>query len=299
MGKAEREYWAWSRWVFLLGLGVVLLASGPLAASSQITYSRGQNIAPSFEGWMPNPDGTFEIFFGYFNRNFEEHLHIPIGPDNNVEPGGPDRGQPTYFFPRRNLNIFTVTVPADFGDNELVWTVTAHGKTEQAYASLIPEFILDQRIIFRQYTGFDIQGELEHNRVPTIRIEGERQRMASVGRPLALIAVAGDDGIPALKPADGGPFRGSAHGLRVAWFVYRGAGEVVSFDPAQFKVYPDFKSGSPWTRGWEPPSPSADGTYPVRVTFNEPGTFVLRALAHDGGAASSQNVTVTVKDAKQ
>ena len=208
MEMAERAAWVWSRWTFLLGVGVVLLVSGPPAASSQITYSRGQNVAPSFEGWMPNPDGTFEIFFGYFNRNFEEHLHIPIGPNNNVEPGGPDRGQPTYFFPRRNLNIFTVTVPADFGDNELVWTVTAHGKTERAYASLIPEFILDQRIIFRQPTGFDVQGELEHNRVPTVRIEGDMQRMASVGQPLALIAVAGDDGIPPSKPADGGPFRG-------------------------------------------------------------------------------------------
>ena len=110
----------------------------------------------------------------------------PVGPDNNVQPGGPDRGQPTWFLPRRNLNVFTVTVPADFGDGEIVWTLTANGKTERAFASLIPEFILDQRVIFRQYTGFDVQGDLEHNRIPTVMLEGAAAREATVGTPLAL-----------------------------------------------------------------------------------------------------------------
>ena len=117
------------RFVRPLSIALVAMAVGFLwpgsDAAGQITYTRGQNVAPSFEGWMPNPDGTFDIYFGYFNRNFEEHVHVPIGPDNNLQPGGPDRGQPTYFFPRRNLNIFTVTVPADFGDQELVWTLTS------------------------------------------------------------------------------------------------------------------------------------------------------------------------------
>ena len=286
------------RWMSLVVVATAFYLAAP-GASEQITYSRGQNIAPSFEGWMPNPDGTFEIFFGYFNRNFEEHLHVSVGPDNNVEPGGPDQGQPTFFLPRRNLNVFTVTVSADFGDKELVWTVVSNGKTEQAYASLIPEFILDQRIIFRQHTGFDVQGEVEHNQIPTIRIEGATRRTATVGQALGLTAVAGDDGIPVAKPAAGGPFRGSAHGLRVAWFVYRGDGGAAIFDPSQFKVYPDFKSMSPWTPGWEPPPIPLDGRHPVQVTFSKSGTYVLRALAHDGGAASSQDVTVTVGSARK
>lgn len=271
---------------------VAVAASG---ARGQITYRSGQNIAPSFEGWMPNPDGTIDIYFGYFNRNFEEHLHIPVGPDNNIQPGGPDLGQPTWFLPRRNLNVFTVTVPADFGDREIIWTLTANGRTELAYASLIPEFILDQRVIYRQNTGTDVQGETEHNQLPTVQIEGDATRHATVGQPLALTAVAGDDGIPGPRPASGGPFQGSALGLRVAWFVYRGDGATVAIAPPQFKAYPDFKDGSPWTRGWEPPEPPADGRYPVEVTFSKPGTFVLRALAHDGGAARRRNVTVTVR----
>ena len=291
---ASRSLWP-RRLVSAPVVAVLLsLAVGAPGADGQITYLRGQNIAPSFEGWLPNPDGTFEIFFGYMNRNFDERLHIPIGAENNIEPGGPDLGQPTYFFPRRNRDVFTVTVPADFGDQELVWTITANGKTERTYASLLPEFIFDQRIIYRQHTGFDVQGELEDNEPPTVRIEGETRRSAIVGRPLSLTAVARDDGIPAAATARGGPFQGSALGLRVAWYPYRGNGAAVSFEPRQFKVYPDFKSGSPWTRGWSPPPLPEDVRFPVRVTFGEPGTFVLRVLAHDGGATSTQEVTITV-----
>jgi hypothetical protein len=131
--------------------------------------------------------------------------------------------------------------------------------------------------------------------VPTVALEGAAAREATVGRPLALTALAADDGIPAPQAAGGGPFRGTALGLRVAWLVFRGDGAAVSFDPPQFKVYPDFRHGSPWTRGWQPPPPAADGGYPVRATFSAPGTYVLRALAHDGGAAASADVTVNVR----
>ena len=110
-----------------------LVAAGILAAaqpvllgqipSSRIVYSRGQTVAPAYEGWEQNPDGSFNLVFGYMNRNLDERLDIPIGPDNRIEPGGPDRGQPTHFLPRRNRFAFSVQVPADFGEQELVWTL--------------------------------------------------------------------------------------------------------------------------------------------------------------------------------
>src|SRR5207244_457205 len=62
--------------------------------------SRGRDVTPAYEGWRRNPDGTFTMYFGYMNRNYDEELDIPIGPDNNVDPGG-DRGQPTHFYPRQ------------------------------------------------------------------------------------------------------------------------------------------------------------------------------------------------------
>ena len=95
-------------------------------------FSSGQNVVPYFDGWIRNPDGTFDLVFGYFNRNWKEELAIPAGPDNVVEPGGPDRGQPTHFLPRRNHFRFRVRVPSDWGTKDLVWTLTANGETERA-----------------------------------------------------------------------------------------------------------------------------------------------------------------------
>ena len=85
--------------------------------------------------------GSFSLVFGYFNRNWEEAMHLPVGENNTIEPGGPDRGQPTYFHPRRNQFIFRVRVPKDFGKKELVWTLTSHGKTERVYGTLAPDYL--------------------------------------------------------------------------------------------------------------------------------------------------------------
>ncbi|HAT18099.1 MAG TPA: hypothetical protein DCS76_09915, partial [Gemmatimonadetes bacterium] len=60
------------------------------------------NIAPVYEGFETNDDGSFNLLFGYYNRNWEEEINVPVGPDNRLEPGGPDQGQPAHFFPRRN-----------------------------------------------------------------------------------------------------------------------------------------------------------------------------------------------------
>src|SRR5262249_52713454 len=74
----------------------------------QIKYARGQNVVPVYEGWVPNPDGTFSLVFGTWNRNWEETVIVPVGPDNHIDPGGPDRGQPTVFGPRRGKNVFEI-----------------------------------------------------------------------------------------------------------------------------------------------------------------------------------------------
>ena len=81
-------------------------------------HDSGQSVTPAFEGWFANADGTFSILYGYFNRNMKQELDIPIGPDNKIEPSGPDQGQPTHFLTRRQWGVFTVTVPKDFGSNK-------------------------------------------------------------------------------------------------------------------------------------------------------------------------------------
>src|SRR3989442_3726700 len=75
-------------------------------SEAQIRYSSGQNVVPVYEGWERNPDGSLNMVFGYMNRNYEELVDIPIGPENMIEPGLPDQGQPTQFYPRRQEFVF-------------------------------------------------------------------------------------------------------------------------------------------------------------------------------------------------
>jgi len=113
------------------------------ASTQSLSYSRGQNVSPAFEGWEKNDDGSFNMIFGYMNRNWEEEPDVPIGPDNNISPGPADQGQPTHFQPRRNRFVFKVKVPKDWGTKELVWTLTTRGKTEKAFATLREDSLVD------------------------------------------------------------------------------------------------------------------------------------------------------------
>src|SRR5690348_14613519 len=83
-------------------------------------HDSGQGITPAYEGWYRNPDGSANILIGYYNRNLKEALDIPVGPNNRVEPGGPDRGQPTHFVPGRQWGVFTITVPKDFAPDQKI-----------------------------------------------------------------------------------------------------------------------------------------------------------------------------------
>src|SRR2546422_500056 len=115
-------------------------------AGSQLTPGRhlsGQGVGPVYARHHVNPDGSFNMWFGYMNRNYEEELDIPIGPDNNFEPGG-DRGQPTHFVVRRHKDVFRVLVPKNFGSQKLVWTLRAHGETAQVTGSLNAVWMIDR-----------------------------------------------------------------------------------------------------------------------------------------------------------
>ena len=82
-----------------VALAVMLTLTGLRGTTSQqLVYSSGQTVAPAFEGWEQNSDGSFSMVFGYFNRNLDEHLHVPVGPDNNIDPGG-GPGSAHLFFP--------------------------------------------------------------------------------------------------------------------------------------------------------------------------------------------------------
>ncbi|HLG97294.1 MAG TPA: hypothetical protein VKX49_13365 [Bryobacteraceae bacterium] len=258
-------------------------------AIPQTKFNSGQDVVPSFDGWMRNADGTYTFVFGYLNRNYKEELAIPAGQDNKLEPGpGLDQGQPTYFLPRRHAWVFQVKVPADWGTKELIWSITAHGKTEKAYASLQMEEQILPRLIMSH--GNLSPGLDDPNQAPVVRIEPVSE--ATVGAPVSLSALVTDDGLP--KPrilkarAEVAPGKAQTNtaggrprsGVSVSWYEYRGPAKV-SFEPTE-----PVKVGTPG----EPVNGKAVAT----ARFTEPGTYVLRAVADDGALSTTADVTVTV-----
>src|SRR5437762_5761775 len=178
-------------------VGATVVTGAAHLASAQLVYSSGQNVVPVFEGWERNADGSFSMLFGYFNRNREEVVDVPIGADNRFEAGGADRGQPTHFYPSRNRYWFRVPVPADFGSKELIWTLTLRGKTERAYATLNPNYAIDASVEQLDTAGINLWwAEAGVNKPPRVRVEGELHRHAKIGEPLLLSVAADDDGIP-------------------------------------------------------------------------------------------------------
>ena len=251
-----------------------MLLTLPLAGA-QLTYRSGQSVSTAFEGWEEDPDGTLYFLFGYMNSNWEEELDIPVGPDNffvlgEPETGGADasafgsavadQGQPTHFLPRRNRFVFRMPVPEGFREtDEVIWTLTTHGKTVSAYASLRPDYLVDSLIMASEQGAIGAgttNPTIRANKAPELGVESEASRTVRVGEPLMLVAVATDDGVPKttqprrntdpfgrpgpdVPPGWAKPRQitvNSATGLRLSWYVYRGAG-TVTFDPEQTKVW--------------------------------------------------------------
>jgi hypothetical protein len=303
------------RLIGVIATSLAMVASALLLSSADpnaqsLTYSRGQNVSPAFEGWETSADGTSSFLFGYMNANWEEEVDVPVGPNNRFDLLGADLGQPTHFLPRRNRFVFKVPVPKDFGNKELVWTLTSHGVTEKAYASLRQDYFIDNVVIASE-TGALGAGSsnpaMRANKPPVVNIEGGKSRSVKAGQPLQLVAVVTDDGVPrtsAPNPAAIArrtmmpPQRitvGKSLGLHLSWFVYRGAGRV-TFDPVQVKPWEDTRAGanSPWAPLWVSPPLPADNRVIAQAQFEAPGTYVLRARADDGGLLTDAELTVTV-----
>jgi len=292
-------------------------------------HLKDQIVSPAYEGWWPNDDGSSTMFFGYMNTNWEQHLNVDVGPENyfNVVAAGAldeleveafdfaqaDQGQPTHFYPRRNPFLFTVNVPADFGDKELVWTLITRDTVSRAYATLKSDYRIDPQVISTEVGGDfgSLSDLLRTNIPPEINVEGEMFRTVKVGEPLDLAVVAHDpDNLPARRGNRGGAPRDleslyrppasivvmSAPGLRFSWTVYRGPERHTNFDPVQTKTYTDTRAyaNSPWS----PPYTVADvpegNRWVSTATFDQPGEYVLRGIASDGSIFSYQNIHVTV-----
>jgi hypothetical protein len=211
----------------------------------------GQAVAPVYEGFDINPDGSFNMWFGYMNRNYEEGVDLPVGADNAFEPGG-DRGQPTHFVPRRHKDVFSVSVPKDFGDQTLVWKLNAHGQPQQVVATLKPVWQIDR---LRTTRGGNSE-KVSSNLPPAVTLSTTNQTATDA----TLTVSATDDGLPAR--------RGQPVGMTVLWAKFRGPGDVV-FSDAQAKL--------------------ANGRATTTATFTEPGDYVLQAVVDDGSGEAAGN----------
>ncbi len=327
------EQWARHARLLLLALAVVLVA-GAASAQTRFSYSAGQVLEPAYEGWVLNADGSYTLYFGYMNTNWLQEFDLPIGPDNHFEPGNPDQGQPTHFYPRRNPFLYTMRLSKDDARNpklELIWSLTANGQTRKTYASLKSDYEIDPQVISTEVGGDNgsLADDLRTNIAPELKLEGSPARSVRVGEALSLAIVAGDpDNIP--RRRDGKPQPGlkiapktpappprpaaaqnsaavvyrppvavtaqSGAGLRFSWTVYRGKATAVKFTPDQMKTWNDTRAygNSAWSPPYIIPEPPADGRWAADVVFSEPGTYVLRGIASDSGLFTYENVTVTV-----
>jgi hypothetical protein len=317
MNMGDRVF-AWTR-QFALVISTTLVVLNCPAANAQLSYSKGQIVYPAYEGWERNADGSFSLLFGYMNENWEEEVDVPVGPDNSIDPGGPDQGQPTHLLPRRNRFVFRVHVPADFGEKELIWSLTTHGKTIKAYGSLRQDLYVDNMVLTSE-TGAIGAGtsspEIRANKPPVLEVAGDRIRTVKVGEPLVLRAHVTDDGVPKPRTQDSIAFRAqrrgkevsdlreippksvtvdSATGLWVSCYLYRSAGKM-TIGPDQPKPWEDTRAGanSQWSPLWIAPPAPKDGNWTATATFDEPGTYDLRWHASDGALFADENVTVTV-----
>ena len=206
--------------------------------------------------------------------------------------------------------MFRIRVPADFGDRELVWTLTTNGRTERAYATLKRDYFIDDLVIQANYGaggGAGTTPELPDNQAPTLAIEGGETRTVRAGEPLELAALSTDDGkpraraMPASNPRHPGRFTtDTATGHRLSWFVYRGAGEV-AFDPPQIKVWEDTRDTgeSPWSPGWTTPPRSRGRALDRRGHVRRAGRLraarpgARRRAGHRGGHRRHRHALTT------
>jgi len=295
---------------------------------TQSVRERGSSVTPAFEGWYYDKDGSVRLLVGYFNRNLKQEFDIPVGPNNRIEPGGPDLGQPTHFGPGRGWGVFSIPVAKDFGDKKLTWTIVANGFTNAITLHTKADYIVEP-----------FEDAANKNTPPKLKFKENGESVAgapkgvaetyaaTVGTPLAITVWASDEG-PKINVPEGGRGRGRGRGgdaggrgdaagrggraggrgdgavppefqpqppLALTWSKYRGPGDV-KFDNVKPKVEVEAAQNRP--------AGTVSGKATVTATFAAPGDYILRVEGNDstgsGGGGfqccwTTAHVGVTVK----
>ncbi|MDG2422227.1 MAG: hypothetical protein P8N40_11060 [Gammaproteobacteria bacterium] len=248
----------------------------------QLVRATGGPVVPIFEGWFPNPNGTFQLCFGYFNTNTETVFDIPVGPNNFIEPPEFNGLQPTHFMPqpdggRRHYCVLSITVPADWGDRDVRWTLI-DDLTGQEFSS-------PGRLVHSTYRHDEPDQPSRKNSPPKIRLQAEgpiaegrvgfgrgmvsETLQANVGEPIELAARVRRDN-PHREDDD--------RAIRVRWFKYQGPGDIV--------FTPNWDSWREDDAGWVDASnwlnsEFAYGEEKTRAVFSETGEYVVLVQAYN------------------
>jgi hypothetical protein len=247
-----------------------VLVFGQTTAVPTPRRGAGDSVTGAFEGWFYNPDGSRSFLVGYYNRNSQQELDIPIGPNNRIEPGGPDMGQPTHFLPGRQWGMFTVNAPKEFKPTDsYVWTIVANGQSTSIPLRLNADYVMSPfseiavgntpPVIKFDPNGKGFQG-------PLATLATATSLTGTVATPVPLHLWASDD----MKYTSGtnAPPSGARSPVTVRWSKYRGPG-AVTFDKAR----PELQK----TEGSAPFNGKADAT----AKFAEAGDYVLHVTGND------------------
>lgn len=240
----------------------VLLVSGAVVSDLSAQQAKlpllshrgsGVGVSPVYEGWYRNPDGTYTLSFGYINRNREEAVEIPVGSENFVEGATGLSAPPTHFEPFRSYGVFTTQVPADFGEQEVVWTIDFRG---ERYS--IPGRIQD---------GY----EIDALRAPT---SGDVPPLLSFSDASAGIRGPHGTRAPRLTGRVGEPVdlqvwvQDEKREVTVRWYKYSGPGEVRFAEQSHT-------------------APQEGARVSNQATFTAPGEYVLYVRANNGPLVST------------
>lgn len=253
------------------GLGVAIAVSACLMLTARPHAQFEKMLSTTYDGWTKLPDGSFELVFGYMNRNSAD-VEVPLGAANTIEPAPQDHGQPTHFLPGRQRDAFRIAVPAGF-KGKFVWTITYAGVSQQATGSLDQNYSLDV-------------GDPEP---PTVKGGGDLSVRMADGASLAPVV-----GAPPVPPAPANSEvvarRASGGRISVWWSKFRGPGDV-TFGQGERAA-----SAAPGPTGREQPagsfrlfctSPPDKACGATTARFSLPGTYWLRVVAAERSASNS------------
>jgi hypothetical protein len=257
----------------LMGGGMLLLGQTEPTSIPQPRKQFGTGVTGAFEGWFTTEtDKNSRAFLvGYFNRNTQQELDVPIGPNNRIEPSGPDMGQPTHFLPGRKYGMFVIPVPKDFKpEDKYTWTIVANGQSNTIPLRLNVDYVISPfseiavgntpPVVRFDPNGPPVQG-------PIATLAHAAVRTTSLSTPLQLTLWITDD----MKYTNGtsSPLTGDRPPVTMLWSKYRGPG-TVKFDKANPKV-----------EGTATESHGFSGKATTNVTFTEVGDYILHVTVND------------------